>query len=240
MASREFAYDASSGRYRATSGAGKGQYISSKAITALTESYIDQSKEKARSLTSDLLAGNLRVGEWEKAIALELKSAHINAFTLGRGGQARLETAKERSYGLIGAELKKEYGYLRGFSKDILAGYLSELQIQNRVSMYLDALHGSFELGRLEAHKADGFIRERRIRDSRESCDDCVGYAAQGWVDIGSLPNPGDKSSCRSMCRCSKQFDKGDSGQDSLLARSWGWTGAAISRPLSMMALSKS
>jgi len=48
-----------------------------------------------------------------------------------------------------------------------------------------------------DAHEyiANGFVVH--------NCDDCVGYAAQGWQAEGVLPVPGEGSQCDGNCRCS-------------------------------------
>lgn len=217
---REYEFDGNSQRYRITSGPGKGQFVSAQAIASLTESYIEQSKESIQKITQSLLDGSLRVGEWERQVAQQLKYGHINSYLLGRGGLARMQGDKDRNYAIAGNILKGQYQYLRGFSQDILAGKLTEAQILSRMDLYIDAFHSTYERARQESHIADGYKRERRIRNAKESCSDCIEYAARGWQAIGSLPNPGQNCACISNCRCHKEYSK-EEGQ----IRQWGWVG---------------
>jgi hypothetical protein len=47
----------------------------------------------------------------------------------------------------------------------------------------------------------------RRILDSQaQHCQDCLGYAAQGIVSIGTLPLPGQRCECGARCRCSVRY----------------------------------
>lgn len=45
-------------------------------------------------------------------------------------------------------------------------------------------------------------LEERRFLGGSEHCDDCIAYAAEGWVPAGSLPAPGEGSVCGASCRC--------------------------------------
>ena len=60
-----------------------------------------------------------------------------------------------------------------------------------------------------DAHEyiANGFVVH--------NCDDCVGYAAQGWQAEGVLPVPGEASQCLGNCRCTldrKEVPMADAG----------------------------
>jgi hypothetical protein len=146
---------------------------------------------------------------------------HINAYAIGRGGVGQLTA---RDYGVIGARLRREYGYLRQFSLDILKGNLSEAQINNRVNNYLGALHSVYETGKIEAARANGVQWERRIKTAVESCQGCVEEANKGWQPLGRLAAIGTQE-CRMNCRCYKEFSsEGDRpSNNSLLTQKLGW-----------------
>jgi hypothetical protein len=42
----------------------------------------------------------------------------------------------------------------------------------------------------------------RVARADKRTCEDCLNYAAQGWVPIGTLPPPGQMCACHDRCRC--------------------------------------
>lgn len=216
---KEFEFDPKTQRYRITKGAGKGQFIPYDAIATLTEQYIDQSKIEIDDLTNRLLNRSISVGDWEREVAQELKDAHINSFSLGHGGIGRLGEA-ERSK--ISGRLLEEYRYLRSFSEDISSGKLSEAKILDRSSMYVESLHRSFELGRELSHAQSGYAEEKRIRNTSESCQDCIDYESQGWQPIGTLPPPGSECQCRSRCRCHKEYRRAESHTSRILQKN-GW-----------------
>lgn len=218
--SPQFTFDRKSQRYRYKD---SGKFVSSEAVRNLTEKHIDQLKTDINTIADKLVEGKINVATWEETTARALKDLHIENFTLGRGG---LRQVSARDYGIIGSELKKEYQYLRGFSQDILAGKLSEAQLRDRVSKYVDSAYGTYELGRAESHRDAGYNWERRIRNAAISCDSCVTYAARGWVMIGGTPAIGSDCECRSRCRCHKEYsDNHKRPTDSLLTARWGFIG---------------
>jgi hypothetical protein len=232
---REFAWDRRSQRYRITSGAGRGSFISREAVDNLTEQYIEASKVEIDSITNQLLNGEIGTFTWERAIAQQIKDINVNSYALGRGGFNQLDS---RDLGLIGSRIRSEYGYLREFSREIAAGQLSEAQILDRVSMYVDAAAKFEELGRNESHRAEGFDEERRIAvDDGQSCSPCLDYANQGWQPIGTLPNRGQDCDCRSRCRCWKEYRKsGEASNSFRLLQSSGWVGHSVKHRLGAIA----
>ena len=198
--SPQFKFDPKSQRYKYVTGDKAGQFVAQSVVSPhLLEQYIDSRKESLVKLTKSLLNKDIGVGSWESAIAKELKEAHIVAYSLGKGGYKRLNS---RDYGLIGSKVKGEYQYLRGFSEDILSGNLSEAQILNRLQMYVDSLHSTYEKSRFESHKSNGFTWEKRNLDAvADHCDDCLTEANKGWRPLGTLRQIGD-SQCLTKCRC--------------------------------------
>lgn len=217
---REFEFDPKTQRYRVTKGAGKGNFIGYEAVAALTEQYIEQSKIEIDDITDQMLAKQIKVSAWEKGIAEQLRDAHTNSYALGFGGIGRLTDREEQA---IASRLRDEFGYLRGFSEDILDGGLSEAQIRDRASMYTDALHRTFEMGREASHFDAGFDEEKRFRNATESCQDCIDYEAMGWQPIGALPSAGEECECRSRCRCHKEYRRSGEQNSLRLLQGSGW-----------------
>ncbi len=223
----EFKFDRNSQRYRISSGAGKGQFLSKEAVDALTQKTIRQAKDDLKTIGNLLLKRKISVGTWEEATAKTLKTIEINQYAIGKGGSGRLN---QRDYGLIGQRLKEQYRYLRGFSEDLIAGKLTEGQLWQRLNLYAADTRHAYELARTESHAQDGYNWERRLRHARDSCSPCIDYAAQGWQAIRSLPNPGDRCTCGSSCKCTKEFAKEKPGD--MLSRRWGMIGHRISHHL--------
>lgn len=216
----KFVFDPRSQKYRNLE---NGQYVAQSVVNPyLLEGYIEKRQDDFQKVTQALLDGSISVSSWESAVANELKSSHIVSYSLGRGGTKRLSS---RDYGIIGARLRGEYSYLRGFSEDILAGKLSENQIRYRMSLYLEGLHTTYELARLESHRASGFRWEKWNRSAKESCDDCIEESNKGWIPIGGRTRrPGIGVACKSNCRCSVDYSAEiTKPTERLLASRFGW-----------------
>jgi hypothetical protein len=108
-----------------------------KEINGLTE-YV--SRQSAR------LAGQLRRGaisniEFELSMRELLKSAHIVAASVGRGGRALMT---QSDWGRVGSKIRWQYGYLSKFARRIKAGGISEAATVSRARSYASSIFVSF------------------------------------------------------------------------------------------------
>lgn len=140
-----------------------------------------------------------------------LKDAHGTTFLIGIGGK---NNATSYDWLAEGRELKFQYDRLTSLIVDIQMERVSEAAARNRLQLFSRSVKGSYELGRRLGHTRAGFILERRIRTKQESCVECLNYAAAGWVDIGTLPEPTKVCTCRTNCGCYKQFSRTNEGTD--------------------------
>lgn len=222
---REFTFDRDTQRYRVSSGTGKGQFISAEAVTALTESYIEQQKAEVQKLADRLSSGDISVSQWESLTASVLKEMHVNSYLLGRGGLAQVTGKDLQAMSVL---TRAQYKYLRGFTKDIQSGTLTEAQFRARLNLYVDAIYPSKEAGRQAGHEAEGFRWQRDTLNATESCEECISIAQLGWTAIGSTKPIGARS-CRVNDRCVRSYRKGDDRpQDWLMSSGWGWVGYSV------------
>lgn len=210
---REFTWDEKTQRYRVTSGAGKGQFITKEAITTLEEKAITASGSVITKYNKKLAKDEISLQEWQTGIVTELRDLHLQAYALGAGGW---ENLTKRDYANIKKTIDSEMKFFEAFSKEIADGKLSNAQIEARSQMYANKLHSVMENGRLASHIKAGYKTESRHRTVTESCSECIQYESTGIVEIGTLPNPGEACSCRSNCKCYKQYYKTEKGQDLL------------------------
>jgi hypothetical protein len=220
-----FSFDSKTQRFRHTSGDRNGEFVSQAKVKDIVDRDYIRSQKKVLEKTGDrLVSGELDLADWESEIAQTIKTLHINAYTLGKGGIKRLDA---RDYGTIGARIKQQYVYLRNFTNDVATGNMSIAQFQNRLSLYADAAFSSYEKGRIISHRSDGFEWYRNIRSASESCNDCIAISAQGWAAVGSYPDIGMRQ-CKVKDRCSWEFAKGDHPQETnrfLIDFYAGWVG---------------
>lgn len=203
--SNSFYWNANSQRYHYANGNKKGQFVREKDVARITEKAIEYELQAGNKITKDLLSGKINVSTWEQKTAQSIRNLAIYQYSLGIGGIKQMDW---RDHAEISGKVNLQYQYLRGFSRDIIQGNLSEAQILARVQMYYNKTRHFYEDGRLEGHARNGFLWERRVLAAFHSCDDCVRYSGVGWVKIGTLPNPGENCQCRANCKCVKYYSK--------------------------------
>lgn len=184
--------------------ASTGRMVAEKTVLRVGEAFTEKHvAPRIKDLTERMIKGKIDLASWQERMAKELKNSYIVNLTLGKGGRNNLTPA---DWGRIGGRLKYEYRHLEGFAQDIKAGKLSEGQIIFRANMYADGARSAYYDGRTAAMGEAAYDLERRFLGAAEHCEDCLAYAAQGWVPIGSLPEPGDGSVCRNNCKCTKEY----------------------------------
>jgi hypothetical protein len=210
-----FFFDRAVQRYRKNNG----KFVSAAEVAKITQRLLSQAQTDLSTVTELLIDQKINVRTFTGGFADVLKVMHTQAYLLGRGG---LKAMTPRDYGIIGAKLGKEYRYLDQFAKDAIAGKLSIAQFRARAKLYATSANTSYEMGRRESHSASGrFNWEKRNLAPVQHCDPCVGYAAQGWQPINTLPAIGADCDCRANCKCA--FTYSADKPDGLLSARFGW-----------------
>jgi hypothetical protein len=196
----EWSYDQNSGRYRDE----KGRFLSREAVERLVDKRIDKLDASLRRFTRMLIDGSITLDQWQGSVRESLKAAHIQAAIVGHGGRAGMGSAE---YGRIGQRLREEYAYLQRFVSDLLSNRLSAPMALARIGLYAQSVRGSYWQGAELRQQRQGYSLMRRILDSQaQHCEDCLRYAGQGIVSIGTLPLPGQRCECGARCRCSVRY----------------------------------
>lgn len=196
----EYAYSVSRGRYYNLR---TGRFVSAADVNTLLTDYLDSNMSRLSEFAGRVASGQASTQDLQNAMVSYLAESHATMYALGRGGVKQMTGS---DFERLSERLEQEYNYLEGFMADIDSGRVSEGQMQVRLAMYGESVWGTFWLGESAGAEAVGFTEERRIAvDDKGTCDECQGFADQGWVDIGTLPKPGSKSPCLSRCRCSME-----------------------------------
>lgn len=198
-----YVFDVRTGRYRDLT---TGKLVSTQFVQDVVEGRIEAGRERLANFAEAVMTGRTQatISDWQEAMAMELKAMHAQATIIGAGGR---ENVTQSDWGRLGNRLRREYGYLNRFAKQITNGDLSEAQIRNRMGMYGEAIWSSFWKANRAQHDRSGFTEERRVLDDGAiHCDDCPRFARRGWVPIDTLPPPGEQSECGNRCRCSMEF----------------------------------
>ncbi|MGL5059106.1 MAG: hypothetical protein ACRC62_03910, partial [Microcoleus sp.] len=216
--SKTWTYNVKSQRYQDKE---SGKFLSAQKVAALTETYIAQQQKKLTSLGDRFIAGKIDARQWEDQFAKTLKEVLVNSYALGRGGMKQMTS---RDLGITSAIMREQYLYLRNFTNETMRGRLTEAQFRARQNLYIEKAYSVYWMGRLEAHRAAGYLYERDIIQAGENCSSCLRIAARGWVRLGTNPPIGVDRICKNNCRCRKEFSK-EAMQNSILNNTTGWIG---------------
>lgn len=172
-------------------------------INALTD-YV--SKESAR-LARGVQAGDSSLVEFELQMRDLLKSAHIIAASVGRGGRALMTQA---DWGRVGAKIRWQNGYLQKFARKLERGVLSDASTLSRAKSYASSIFVSFSNTFQEAQTE--FVEGgknpaqcRLVQNSEEGCAECDADAAEGWMSVDDMGEIGSRI-CGDFCRCDIEF----------------------------------
>lgn len=161
--------------------------------------------DKISKLVDRRASGKIKTSEFERLTAKELKALHMQTYMLGRGGVNAMTSKDKMIFQNI---LRTELSYFKKFAAELKGDKLSLARFRDRASMYSEKTRGFYETGRQQSALENGFIVERRVRRATESCQPCLDFAAQSWQSIGALPNPTFDCTCRSRCKCIKEYSK--------------------------------
>lgn len=183
----------------------KGRFVSRSVVLDFLQKSIDNTNNVSDLLADLVSNGQLAPKDWYILMKEEIKREYIRDFLLGIGGITVMTFAL---WGMIGAMLREQYQYLKGFLAEIMAGNLTAAQIAARAKMYFEAAREAFWTALSTNAKAWGAVEERwLVNPAVENCVDCLGYQDEGWKPFGYFPQPGSGSSrCLSRCRCIKEY----------------------------------
>ena len=198
--SEGYRWEGGTARYRDNA---TGRFVAEATITKHIDHYNDTVVVQNVSKLADRLVGGMELDVWQRAMSKEIKDAYLVNLQIGRGGKAQTTFA---DYGRIGGRLRFEYAHINAFAQQIKEGKLSAAQIAARAKQYANGPRTAFFDGVTAAKGEAGLTEERRVLNPAEHCPDCEGYAAVGWVPIGTLPEPGEGSRCYHNCRCHKEY----------------------------------
>lgn len=169
------------------------------------ERVIGTSKENMRRISGMLRAGEIDINGWERGMRHQLRFQAKYSAALG-GNTTDLTF---QMYGKVGAELKKQYGYLDNFKSKLVE--LQKADPEKFKEMLKVDARSELYAGQARAHyfntaRYAGLLEKVRwVLTTAENCEDCVRLAAGGPYTMGVDLNqvPGDGSTiCRTNCGC--------------------------------------
>jgi hypothetical protein len=195
----DFTFDRKALRYRKADG----KFLSKRDMLDLLDQANAKDSKAIQDETDRLIAESIPLNDWLNSVAQKLKTAHIQQYLLGRGGEAMLTDA---DYDTLTDRVRSEFKYLKGFAEAIDRGNLSDAQIKARMQLYINAAGQTRKMAERNGHAEAGNQEERRVLAQVKHCASCLAYAGKGWVPIGTLPSIGTECECGPNCRCSFEY----------------------------------
>lgn len=170
-------------------------------VSKTERSLITQSNYRIETLTDDLIANKIGLAKWEKSLAEELKTLHVQRALLARGGR---KASTQDDWLSIGRILRDEYRFVHEMALDIVDGNMSEAELKARLKLYTERSSLSSHTMKKENARDSGYKYMKRILGSTDHhCQECLVYASLGVLPIGQLPLPTVSCSCMANCKCS-------------------------------------
>ncbi len=177
-----------------------GREIPIEEVQAIIETLVREVRRRLRKLARQLQNNEISTPTFFRECALILKQAHLLAASIGRGGKAQMTA---RTWGIAGAELKRQYKYLNRFERLTTNGKLVAAQILRRIGLYSSSVRRAYFIQLVDEQKQRKELFALRSLDAAESCLDCIRYASWGWHPIAELVPPTEKCACGQFCKCS-------------------------------------
>jgi hypothetical protein len=119
-------------------------------MISLRDDFVTANHAWVQEHAARLSQGDITLQQWERQLRAHLKNLHGAQYELGRGGRRAMT---QSDWGRLGAEMRKQYGYLDGFAAEIATGGLSPAEIASRSQLYVEASTASYERGRAASHR---------------------------------------------------------------------------------------
>lgn len=198
----EIRWNEAAGRYIAPNGT----FISDARVRAVIDAVADHASDRMAVASQALLGGRTSLAAWQASLMQDIKSAHVASGVLAHGGVQQMQSQDWLS---IAREIKPQYSWLRAFAAQVQSGeqQLNGLLVA-RARQYGQASRGTFAKLFGEDQQQRGYLWEKNVIQSGESCAGCRAESAKGWTPTGTLVPVGSRRPCGPNCRCRVLYSK--------------------------------
>jgi hypothetical protein len=197
---RQFRWNPVAARYIGPTGT----FVSRRELRQALDQAITAERRLMRAALGELRSGRISLDSWVLGMRQSVKLTHLWSAALAKGGWAQLTFS---DYGAVGQTLRFHYSRLDRLAEQIAAGLPLDGRVTVRVEMYAESARKTYhdiEFRTIVASNA--YTEERNIIDPiAEHCAGCDDASARGWVPLGSLPLPGQRT-CLTNCKCRMEY----------------------------------
>lgn len=163
------------------------------------------------NLMSQLRSESIALVDWTNAMKHEIKTLHTTSAAIGKGDWRAMT---QSDWGRVGRQVRTQYDYLRGMVDDLKLSDGQPLsgRFDVRAKMYGGAGRGEFSRAELTEMLDQGKTEYKWTLTPAEHCLDCIAYADQGWVVVGTFEpaHPGSgHTACLTNCKCFLEYRGG-------------------------------
>lgn len=190
-----------------------GNYVTRRELKARIDNLTEYVSKEASRIAVSFDAGDISAAEFVSEMRELLKSGHIVASSVGRGGLDLMEAA---DWGKVGAKIRWQYGYLDKFARKLERGTLSKANTLNRAKSYVNSIYISyaeaFQKSQSEVLELGGKVVTDEnmlcmlVQNSEEGCPECTADADAGWMPVSEMEELGSRQ-CGDFCRCEILFE---------------------------------
>lgn len=145
--------------------------------------------------------GKIPIATLKTNLQAILRRQALAAAVIGVGGVGNLTS---NVLAAVQRQLSVQFEKLDGFISSLSERDITQRD-RSRANLYANSSHMISQTAQrqfsLDTYGEEN-LEERRFLGGSEHCEDCIAYAAEGWVPAGSLPAPGEGSVCGASCRC--------------------------------------
>ena len=194
----EFRWDPTVGRYLDN----RNRLVPRAEVRQVLDYGLERADRRVRMLAEALRKKKITRAQWLAGMRREIKHIHIYSATAARGGWAQMAQA---DWGRVGSILRRQYGFLNEFYREIVNGYPLDGRFLARVELYTEAGRGTFHVIDEQVQRSVGMTQERNLLGPADHCDECRAASRRGWVPVGTLPKIGLRQ-CKVRCKCRIQY----------------------------------
>lgn len=179
--------------------------ITPQMVRGILDQTLFSARQDAKALCQSLLTGSISLADWQLRMVDIIRSVHIAAAALARGGFGRMSPD---DWLAISNQINEQIAYLNNFANQISSGEQAfNGTICRRMQLYLEAGRGTYHEVERSIMEERGYDEFRNVRTALESCEECIEMENLGWVPIDSPRMvPIGNRLCNKNCKCYYEY----------------------------------
>jgi hypothetical protein len=190
-----------------------GRLVSRREVRPLIDKLTNTVAKDAAKIANRYQSGQINLAQFEIEMRELLKSGHIIASSVGRGGRERMTLS---DWAKVGNKIKWQNQYLSRFARKIGQGKIAKIATASRARSYASSIYisyaNAFQTAQTEFVAGGGDINPEREmlcyleQNSEEGCVECTADAAAGPMPVSEMGELGSRI-CGDFCKCEIIFE---------------------------------